>query len=55
MVRIKGANSDYKYVGDPEQPIKEDKSADPLYMEIFLCPNDQPSKIEQHEGESYSH
>ncbi|MEM1167566.1 MAG: hypothetical protein AAGJ08_00350 [Cyanobacteria bacterium P01_H01_bin.35] len=53
MVRIKGANSDYKYVGNAEEPIKEDKSADPLYMEIFICPNDQPSKIEQHEGESY--
>ncbi|NER02065.1 MAG: hypothetical protein F6K17_05160 [Okeania sp. SIO3C4] len=54
MVRIKGANSDYKYdAGDPQQPIKEDKSADPLYMEIFICPNDQPSKIEKHEGDSY--
>ena len=54
MVRIKGANSDYQYdAGDPQQPIKEDKSADPLYMEIFICPNDQPSKIEKHEGDKY--
>lgn len=52
MVRIKGANSDYKYVGDPQQPIAEDKTQD-LYMELFICPNDQPSKIEQHEGENY--
>ena len=53
MVRIKGANSDYEYVGDPQQPIKEDKNAAPLYMELFICPNDMPSRVEQHQGEDY--
>ena len=51
MVRIKGANSDYKYVaGDPQQPIQEDKKASPLYMELFICPNDMPSKVEPNDG-----
>jgi hypothetical protein len=51
MVRIKGANSDYTYVGSPaEAPIRENKRASPLYLEIFLCPNDMPSSVEAHEG-----
>ncbi|MEM7713195.1 MAG: hypothetical protein AAF349_06375 [Cyanobacteria bacterium P01_A01_bin.68] len=51
MVRIKGANSDYKYVADnPQQPIQEDKKASPLYMELFICPNDMPSKVEPNDG-----
>jgi hypothetical protein len=53
MVRIKGANSDYVYTGNPEQPIQEQKDADPLYLEIFICPNDMPSRIEKHEGNRY--
>ena len=52
MVRIKGANSDYTYTGTPEDaPIQENKQADPLFMELFLCPNDQPSRVEKHEGD----
>ncbi|MEG3839837.1 hypothetical protein [Microcoleus sp. herbarium14] len=47
MVRIKGANSDYVYTGNPEQPIEEKKDADPLYLKIFICPNDMPSRIEK--------
>ena len=50
MVRIKGANSDYKYVKDSQQSIKEDKQADPLYMELFICPNDMPSRVEANDG-----
>ncbi|MFQ4135471.1 hypothetical protein PGN35_004055 [Nodosilinea sp. PGN35] len=52
MVRIKGANSDYTYVGSPAAaPIRENKRASPLYLEIFLCPNDMPSSVEApHEG-----
>lgn len=47
MVRIKGANSDYTYVGEPaEAPIQENKNASPLFMEIFVCPNDMPSRVE---------
>ncbi|MBD2110047.1 hypothetical protein [Nodosilinea sp. FACHB-13] len=47
MVRIKGANSDYTYMGTPaEAPIRENKRASPLYLEIFLCPNDMPSSVE---------
>lgn len=47
MVRIKGANSDYVYTGNPEQPIQENKDADPLYLKIFICPNDMPSRVEK--------
>lgn len=47
MVRIKGANSDYVYTGNPQQPIEENKEADPLYLKIFICPNDMPSRIEK--------
>jgi len=47
MVRIKGANSDYVYTGDSTEPIKEDKNADPLYLKIFICPNDMPSRVEK--------
>lgn len=51
MVRIKGANSDYTYVGTPQEaPIQEDKRASPLYLEIFLCPNDMPSRVEAPHG-----
>lgn len=51
MVRIKGANSDYLYTGDLKEPIKEDKNAYPLYLKIFICPNDMPSRVEKpHDG-----
>ncbi|MEL6940299.1 MAG: polymer-forming cytoskeletal protein [Cyanobacteria bacterium J06598_1] len=54
MVRIKGANSDYTYIGVPETaPIKEDLNSDPLYLELFICPNNQPSRVEPHEGDRY--
>ncbi|HBL11924.1 MAG TPA: hypothetical protein DD379_11045 [Cyanobacteria bacterium UBA11162] len=46
MVRIKGSNSDYQYTGDPKTPIQENKTANPLYLKIFICPNDMPSCIE---------
>lgn len=47
MVRIKGANSDYTYVGEPrDAPIQENKAVSPLFMEIFVCPNDMPSRVE---------
>lgn len=45
MVRIKGVNSDYEYSTD-EGKILE-KHPDELYMKIFICPNDQPSAIDQ--------
>lgn len=47
MVRIKGVNSDYQYSIE-EKKILEDKT-NTLYMRIFICPNDQPSAIEQRE------
>jgi hypothetical protein len=50
MVRIKGANSDYVYTGNSKEPIKEEKNADPLYLKIFICPNDMPSRIEEPHG-----
>ncbi len=46
MVRIKGANSDYVY-DTGSQTIQENLNADPLYLEIFICPNDMPSRIEK--------
>ncbi|HRI59910.1 MAG TPA: hypothetical protein PK228_09305 [Saprospiraceae bacterium] len=42
MGRINGTNSDYIRVGDD---IKEDKS-NPLYLKIYICPNDQLNSIE---------
>ncbi|MEK0179694.1 hypothetical protein [Microcoleus anatoxicus] len=46
MVRIKGANSDYVY-DTGSQTIQEKPNADPLYLEIFICPNDMPSRVEK--------
>jgi hypothetical protein len=51
MVRIKGANSDYVYTGNPQELIKEQKDADPLYLKIFICPYDMPSHVEPNHGE----
>jgi hypothetical protein len=51
MVRIKGANSDYVYTGNPEALIQEQKDADPLYLKIFICPYDMPSRVEPNQGE----
>lgn len=45
MVRIKGVNSDYEY--SIEQGKIQEKKPDELYMRIFICPNDQPSTIDQ--------
>jgi hypothetical protein len=44
-VRIKGVNSDYTFDVGAGQ-IVENKSADPLYLKIFICPNQMPSRIE---------
>jgi hypothetical protein len=51
MVRIKGTNSDYVYTGNPQELIKEQKDADPLYLKIFICPYDMPSRVEPNNGE----
>lgn len=51
MVRIKGANSDYVYTGNPQEFIKEQKDADPLYLKIFICPYDMPSRVEPNQGQ----
>jgi len=51
MVRIKGANSDYVYTGNPQELIKEQKDADPLYLKIFICPYDMPSRVEPNHGD----
>lgn len=50
MVRIKGVNSDYQY--SIEQKKILEKHPDELYMKIFICPNDQPSAIDQREKEA---
>ncbi|MEH2168013.1 MAG: hypothetical protein V7K41_15315 [Nostoc sp.] len=51
MVRIKGANSDYVYTGNPKALIEEQKDADSLYLKIFICPYDMPSHVEPNDGE----
>lgn len=45
MVRIKGVNSDYEYSTDERKILEQ--HPDELYMRIFICPNDQPSAIDQ--------
>ncbi|NEO58973.1 MAG: hypothetical protein F6J98_00500 [Moorea sp. SIO4G2] len=44
MVRIKGANSDYKFLNGSIQDLKGDH---PVYLKIFVCPYDMPSPIEE--------
>jgi beta-xylosidase len=48
MVRIKGANSDYVYDSSTDK-IVETKNQ-PVYLKIFVCPYDQPSDVEQNDG-----
>ncbi|MDZ8263313.1 hypothetical protein [Nostoc sp. ChiQUE01b] len=47
MVRIKGVNSDYEYSTEKGKILE--KHPDQLYMRIFICPNNQPSAIDQRE------
>jgi hypothetical protein len=47
--RIKGANSDYKYVKGGQLPIVEEKGND-LYLGVFLCPGEAPSRVEENDG-----
>ncbi|MEW6491443.1 MAG: hypothetical protein AB1589_02670 [Cyanobacteriota bacterium] len=49
MVRIKGANSDYAYSLKTGQ-IEEQKGNHPVYLKIFVCPYDEPSRVEQNDG-----
>ncbi|HEY9734631.1 MAG TPA: hypothetical protein V6D06_00060 [Trichocoleus sp.] len=48
MVRIKGENSDYRY--SPAQTSIEEVKPPPdqLYLNLFLCPYDHPSRVEPH-------
>lgn len=45
MVRIKGCNSDYIFDLKTQQ-IKEQSKDRPVYLKIFVCPNDMPSQVE---------
>lgn len=45
MVRIKGCNSDYIFDLGSHQ-IKEQPKDKPVYLKIFVCPNDMPSQVE---------
>ncbi len=45
MVRIKGCNSDYIFDLGTHQ-IKEQSKDKPVYLKIFVCPNDMPSQVE---------
>ncbi|EKU99372.1 hypothetical protein Lepto7375DRAFT_1399 [Leptolyngbya sp. PCC 7375] len=52
MVRIKGANSDYKFdvnTGQIEGPKPADNPVfdQPVYLKIFICPYDMPSRVEK--------
>jgi|SRR5919202_3874489 phage gp45-like len=48
--RIKGANSDYKYF-ENKGIIAEDPEASSAYLQIFICPYREPSRVEQHQGQ----
>jgi hypothetical protein len=51
MVRIKGANSDYIFDAKSGQ-IQEQSKDQPVYLKIYICPNDMPSQVEPpHEGQ----
>jgi hypothetical protein len=45
MVRIKGANSDYIFDAKTGR-IEEQSKDQPVYLKIFICPNDMPSQVE---------
>jgi len=45
MVRIKGCNSDYIFDLNTQQ-IQEQPQDQPVYLKIFVCPNDMPSQVE---------
>lgn len=49
MGRINGANSDYTF-DDGQGTVVENKEASPLFMRLYICPNDQPSSLEQGVG-----
>ena len=51
MVRIKGENSDYKYNLETGNIHEVQPQPEHLYLQIFLCPYDHPSSVEEHQGE----
>ncbi|HEY9858156.1 MAG TPA: hypothetical protein V6D16_01535 [Candidatus Obscuribacterales bacterium] len=52
MVRIKGENSDYKYVAATGQIHEVQPTPEQLYLQLFICPYDHPSRVEAHEAET---
>jgi hypothetical protein len=46
MVRIKGANSDYQFSTKSQQIVEVQPKPSPVYLQIFVCPYDMPSRIE---------
>lgn len=50
MARVKGANSDYLFKVDEGQ-IVADETADPLFLELFICPYNQPSRVDERDDE----
>lgn len=60
LPRVKGANSDYKYVGtsDPEKSpiIKLPEGKAPHgWAKVFICPAAQPSAVEPHKDDKHCH
>lgn len=51
MVRIKGENSDYRYVPAQSSIQTVEPPPDQLYLNLFLCPYDHPSRVEPHTEE----
>lgn len=49
MVRIKGENSDYQYVAATGQIHPVHPTPDQLYLQLFICPYDHPSRVEVHD------
>ena len=47
--RIKGENSDYQF-SDGKAVIEENLAASPLYLKLFICPDQMPSKTEALDG-----
>lgn len=51
MVRLKGANSDYEYSSQTDGIVDKTKDKPELFLQIFICPYDMPSRIEKpHNG-----
>lgn len=48
--RVKGANSDYKNVNGAVKEVDAQEKASHLFLEVFVCPGEQPSRVEPNNG-----